>query len=120
MSRRSKFFKTALSAMHYSRADDMMAPFTRGVGVIFTLHHVRPQAPSDFEPNRILAITPDFLKTAVEQVLDAGFDILSMDDAHQRMSDGNFERPFAVFTFDDGYKDNAEHAIPFSVSSTSQ
>lgn len=113
MSRRStSILKGALSALHYSGADTLLAPWTRGVGVIFMLHHVRPEAPGAFEPNRILKITPQFLESVVLQVVGAGFDVVSMDEAHLRLSEGDFERPFAAFTFDDGYRDNREHAYP--------
>jgi peptidoglycan/xylan/chitin deacetylase (PgdA/CDA1 family) len=113
MSRKStKLLKGVLSALHYTRADNLMAPLTRGVGVIFMLHHVRPEIPGVFEPNRILKVTPQFLEDAICYVLDAGFDVLSIDDVHYRMTEGDFERPFACFTFDDGYRDNHDHAYP--------
>ena len=50
--------KVALSALHYSGADSMIAPFTRGVGAILTLHQVSPDKPGAFEPNRDLKVTP--------------------------------------------------------------
>ena len=46
----------------------MIAPLTRGIGAVFMLHHVRPEKPDSFEPNRILKVTPDFL----EQVIAPG------------------------------------------------
>ena len=65
MSRRStKLLKAALSALHYTGADGLLSHFTSGNGVIFMLHSVTPDAPQDFEPNRILKITPQFLETA--------------------------------------------------------
>ena len=113
MSRRTtRILKAALSTLHYSRAGELMAPFTQGVGVIFMLHHVTPQKPADFEPNRILKITPDFLEAVIGQVRREGFDIVSLDEVSLRMSEGQFDRPFACFTFDDGYKDNARYAYP--------
>ena len=61
MSRRTtNILKAVLSALHYSGADSMIAPFTRGIGAIFMLHHVSPEKPSSFEPNRILKVTPRF------------------------------------------------------------
>ena len=54
MNGRTKFLKAALSALHYSGADSMIAPLTRGIGAIFMLHNVRPEKPNSFEPNRIL------------------------------------------------------------------
>ena len=55
MSRRTtKVLKTALSALYYSGADRLAAPFTRGDGVIFMLHQVMPGARREFDPNGIL------------------------------------------------------------------
>ncbi|MGL4397585.1 MAG: polysaccharide deacetylase family protein [Hyphomicrobium sp.] len=113
MSRRStKLLKAALSALHYSGADGLIAPFTSGDGVIFMLHHVTPEAPRAFEPNRILKITPDFLETIVRQVIDNGFECISMDDVPRRLKAGRTGKPFAAFTLDDGYKDNRDYAYP--------
>ena len=39
-------------------------------------------------------------------------DIISLDDVPQRLSQGPLARPFAVLTFDDGYRDNIEYAAP--------
>ncbi len=104
--------KAALNALYYTGGHKMMAPFTRGAGVIFMLHHVVPEANEEFSPNRILRITPDFLENVIERVEDAGFDIISLDEVHWRMTEGTFDRPFAAFTFDDGYRDNIEFAYP--------
>jgi peptidoglycan/xylan/chitin deacetylase (PgdA/CDA1 family) len=112
MSRRStKLLKAALAAVHYSGAESLLAPFTKGSGVIFVLHQVRPDPPQDFEPNRILRVTPDFLDAVVDSTLDAGFDVIPLDDIPERLANGG-ERPFAAFTLDDGYKDNRDRAYP--------
>jgi peptidoglycan/xylan/chitin deacetylase (PgdA/CDA1 family) len=117
MSRRNtKLFKAALSAFHYTGADGALAPFTSGSGVIFTLHHVRPEPPQDFEPNRILKITPDFLESVIKTVIEGGFEILTLDEVAARLQDNTpdakHRRPFACFTFDDGYRDNRDFALP--------
>jgi peptidoglycan/xylan/chitin deacetylase (PgdA/CDA1 family) len=113
MSRRStKLFKAALSALHYTGADGLIAPFTAGNGVIFMLHQVTPEAPRDFEPNRILKVTPKFLDSVIVQVRASGFDIIGLDDVPERLKAPASSRPFAVFTLDDGYKDNREFAYP--------
>lgn len=113
MSRRStKLLKAALSALHYSGADGLAAPFFSGNGVIFMLHHVVPDAPRDFEPNGILKITPEFLEAVIRQVLDSGFDCIAMDDVPDRIKGGTGKKPFAAFTLDDGYKDNRDYAYP--------
>jgi peptidoglycan/xylan/chitin deacetylase (PgdA/CDA1 family) len=104
--------KVAMSALHYTWAGDLLSPLTRGVGVIFTLHRVRPGHPAAFGPNRILEVSPEFLDETIDVVLSRGFDILPLDEVHARLGEGDFDRPFASFTFDDGYRDNAEHAYP--------
>lgn len=113
---RSKILKAALAALHYSRADELIAPFTSGEGVIFMLHHVVPDDGKPFSPSRILKVTPEFLDSVIRQVREAGFDIISIDDVRARLSrlaDGGTQpRPFAVFTLDDGYKDNRDYAYP--------
>ena len=77
------------------------------------LHHVRPEPeePRAFAPNRILEVTSEFLDAVLDQVQEAGFDVISIDEAVQRFKEGN-DRRFACFTFDDGYRDNLEYAHP--------
>ena len=106
------FLKAALSALYYSGAGGIAAPFTRGDGVIFMLHRVTPEPVRPFEPNRILKVTPEFLDAVLSQVIEAGYDLLSLDDVPDRIAAGKAERPFACFTLDDGYRDNSEHAFP--------
>ena len=106
------FLKAALSALYYSGAGGIAAPFTRGDGVIFMLHRVTPEPVRPFEPNRILKVTPEFLDAVLSQVIEAGYDLLSLDDVPDRIAAGKAERPFACFTLDDGYRDNAIYAAP--------
>lgn len=113
MSRKGQgLIKAALSGFHYTGLDSALAPFTRGVGVIFTLHHVRPATDRPFHPNGILEITPQFLDRVITLVQERGFDIISLDDVYARLTEGDLDRPFACFTFDDGYRDNLQHAYP--------
>ena len=112
MSRRAGLIKTALTALHFSGADRMLSPLTAGVGVIFTLHHVLPARPDPFQPNRILTVTPEFLDAVIQFVVGRGFEVLSLDEVEQRLAEGDLDRPFACFTFDDGYRDNREYAYP--------
>jgi peptidoglycan/xylan/chitin deacetylase (PgdA/CDA1 family) len=81
-------------------------------GVIFTLHRVLPEPPEPFSPNAILQVTPEFLAFTIERVRRLGFDIVDLDEALRRIAAPEAERPFAVFTFDDAYRDNLVHALP--------
>lgn len=104
--------QTVLSTLHYSGLGALLAPLARGKGVIFTLHSVRPEPPQAFEPNRILKVTPDFLDATISTVQAAGYDIISLDEAGARLKADTPARPFACFTFDDGYRDNRDYAYP--------
>lgn len=35
-----------------------------------------------------------------------------MDELHERLVQGRFDRRFAAFTLDDGYRDNLDYALP--------
>ena len=88
-----------------------LAPWTRGQGAILMLHHVRPWTPRGFAPNRLLEVEPAFLDAALARVKALGYDLVSMDEALQRI-DAKADRPFVAPTFDDGYVDTATHALP--------
>lgn len=83
----------------------------RGSGAIFTLHHVRPRPTRAFQPNDILDITPDFLEAAILTLKREGYDLIRLEDVPERLA-GSRAKPFACFTLDDGYRDNAEFAAP--------
>jgi peptidoglycan/xylan/chitin deacetylase (PgdA/CDA1 family) len=90
-----------------------LSPFfggARGRGAIFTLHHVRPRPKNAFQPNDILDVTPQFLETAILALKRDGYQFIRLDEIPRRLEgDGP---PFACFTLDDGYRDNAEFAAP--------
>jgi len=85
---------------------------TRGAGVILTFHRVRPEGPATgYAPNRALEITPRFLEVALDVVAREGFELVSVDEARRRIIEGE-GAPFAALTFDDGYRDTLEAALP--------
>jgi peptidoglycan/xylan/chitin deacetylase (PgdA/CDA1 family) len=81
-------------------------------GVIFTLHRVLPEPPADFSPNAILQVQPDFLDYCLERVRNLGIDIVTLDEAMERLANSRKGRPFVVMTFDDAYRDNLQYALP--------
>lgn len=85
---------------------------SRSRGVILTLHRVLPGAPADFSPNSILQVTPDFLDYCLERLRDLNIDIITLDEAMERLAGPHKGRPFVVLAFDDAYRDNLVHALP--------
>lgn len=110
---RNTIFKSIFSAMYRTGVAQLCAPFISKRGAIFMLHHVDPEPPADFEPNRILKVTPQFLDGVIKCVQSAGYDIISLDEVPERLANPDaYKRPFACFTLDDGYRDNWKHAYP--------
>lgn len=106
-------YKAALNALYYSGLYKLFAPATRGEGIIFTMHQINNDPIEDFSPNSILKITPEFLETTIQTVLSEGYEIISLDELYERQKNGNkSKKPYAVFTADDGYKDNRDIALP--------
>jgi peptidoglycan/xylan/chitin deacetylase (PgdA/CDA1 family) len=83
-----------------------------GRGIIFTLHHVRPQRKIDYEPNAVLSITPRFLEMAIDAATECGLVPVPLSDLPRLLSETADTRRFVCFTLDDGYRDNVEFAAP--------
>jgi peptidoglycan/xylan/chitin deacetylase (PgdA/CDA1 family) len=109
---RNAVIRAGLGALYFSGAHVLLRPIFSGVGAIFMLHHVRPRRDGEFEPNRHLEVTPEFLRAMLAHLRSRSIDIISMDEVHQRLIERNFVRRFASFTFDDGYHDNRDFALP--------
>ena len=109
---RTTVIRAGLGALYFSGAHVLLRPLFSGVGAVFMLHHVRPGRHDAFQPNRHLEVTPDFLRTTLAHLKSQDIDIVTMDEVHDRLLNRKFERRFAAFTFDDGYRDNRDHALP--------
>ncbi len=101
-----------LELLYFTGAHVALRPFVGGVGAILTLHHVRPPRPDRFQPNRLLEVTPRFLTRVVRMLRRSGFDLVSLDEMHRRMTERDFSRRFVCLTFDDGYRDTLQWAYP--------
>jgi peptidoglycan/xylan/chitin deacetylase (PgdA/CDA1 family) len=101
-----------LESLYFSGAHVALKPLVGGAGAILTLHHVRPPRPDRFQPNRLLEVTPRFLARVVKLLRRSRVDVISLDEMHRRMTERDFGRRFVCLTFDDGYRDNLEHAYP--------
>jgi peptidoglycan/xylan/chitin deacetylase (PgdA/CDA1 family) len=101
-----------LESLYFSGAHIALRPFVGGVGAILTLHHVRPPRPDRFQPNRLLEVSPGFLTRVIKALRRSDLDLVSLDEMHRRMVEGDFSRRFACLTFDDGYRDTLQWAYP--------
>jgi peptidoglycan/xylan/chitin deacetylase (PgdA/CDA1 family) len=109
---RTNVIRAGLEALYFTGAHHLLRPIFSGVGVVFTLHHVRPQRDVEFQPNRHLEIAPDFLRAMLAHLRSRDIDIITMDELHQRLIERNFSRRFACLTLDDGYRDIRDFALP--------
>ncbi|MCE7997967.1 MAG: polysaccharide deacetylase family protein [Rhodobiaceae bacterium] len=113
MSLKSTLFRSALLTLYRSGLYGLTPRKLSGVGIVFMLHRVRPAPETNgFAPNALLEITPEYLNAVLTTVSALDYDLVSMDEAHRRLQQRHFGRKFAVFTLDDGYKDNLEYAAP--------
>jgi peptidoglycan/xylan/chitin deacetylase (PgdA/CDA1 family) len=101
-----------LESLYFSGAHVALRPLIGGVGAILALCHVRPPRPDRFQPNRSLEVTPQFFARMVRRLRQSRLDLISLDEMHRRMLEGDFRRRFVCLTFDDGYRDLREWAYP--------
>jgi peptidoglycan/xylan/chitin deacetylase (PgdA/CDA1 family) len=104
--------RTGLETLYFSGMHHWLRPLVGGVGVILTLHHVRPARPEAFQPNRLLEVTPEFLEGLLRRLARAGIDVVSLDEMHRRFFESDFKRRFVCLTFDDGYRDFLRWGYP--------
>jgi peptidoglycan/xylan/chitin deacetylase (PgdA/CDA1 family) len=109
---RNNVIRAGLEALYFSGAHHLLRPIFSGIGAIFMLHHVRPGREGEFQPNRHLEIEPEFLRTVLSHLRSCDVDVITIAEMHQRLVQRDFSRRFACFTFDDGYRDNRDYALP--------
>jgi peptidoglycan/xylan/chitin deacetylase (PgdA/CDA1 family) len=109
---RSNVIRAGLEALYFTGAHHLLRPIFAGVGSVFMLHHVRPARDGAFQPNSHLEITPEFLRMMLAHLRSRGIDIITMDEFSRRLAERDFSRRVACFSFDDGYRDNRDFALP--------
>jgi peptidoglycan/xylan/chitin deacetylase (PgdA/CDA1 family) len=112
---KTAILRTSMDLLYYSGTSRLLSAPLRGVGAIFMLHHIRPGGGlgEGFAPNAGLEVTPEFLDEVISFVAERNYELLPLAEAADRLKAGKVgERPFAVFTIDDGYRDNLDYAWP--------
>ena len=91
----------------------LLKPYYAGLGHILMFHRVIPwEERARIHNHQSLEISPEQFEQVLRFFLDRGYACYSLDELHERMLAQEFDRPFFVITFDDGYRDNYEHAFP--------
>jgi peptidoglycan/xylan/chitin deacetylase (PgdA/CDA1 family) len=80
----------------------------RGQGAILCLHEIQEDPSSEL----MTGCTPSFLAEIVDSLRRDGWEFVSLDEAIRRIGSAPAARPFAVLTFDDGYRDSLTYALP--------
>jgi peptidoglycan/xylan/chitin deacetylase (PgdA/CDA1 family) len=120
-STRVNLMQQGLLTMHTLGVHELLRPMAQGLGLIVTMHRVRPahelranlEPHAGFDPNSLLEVTPDFLDRALSGFKSEGLSIVSMDEAVEAIASAHVRKGrFAALTFDDGYIDNRTHALP--------
>jgi peptidoglycan/xylan/chitin deacetylase (PgdA/CDA1 family) len=84
----------------------------RGRLVVITLHRVLPPTLRARYPFPGLAVTPGELSWMLA-TLKESYTLGPLGELHGRCASGeDLEKPFLAVTFDDGQRDNVEHALP--------
>lgn len=104
--------RAMFEALWLSHLTGLIRRYSKCRGIIFTLHRVLPDDPADFSPNAVLQVKPEFLDFTIKRVRELGLDIVDIGEAVRRIESDQPEKPFAVFTFDDAYRDNLRYALP--------
>lgn len=107
--------KTCLNVAHFSGITRIFRKPLQGRGSILCFHHIVPPhlKRGEFCPNAKLEISPEFLGETIERVRKLGYETISLSQAIDNVANSTgSNKPFVVFTLDDGYRDNLIHAHP--------
>ena len=101
-----------LKTISFLKLDRLAGKRFGGAGVVLAFHQVRPKTDRRTDQNALLEITPEFLDTVLRTLNEQGFDIIPIEEMSARLTSPGHSRRFAVLTFDDGFIDNHEFALP--------
>lgn len=111
MEMRHRLIGAALRGLATSGIARLLAAPPDACGLVVTLHHVRPDPQAPFRPNAHLSVTPGFVAAFVAAARQNGWHFTRLDEVVDGVREAEPGRRIAV-TLDDGFRDNAEHALP--------
>jgi peptidoglycan/xylan/chitin deacetylase (PgdA/CDA1 family) len=92
---------------------EFVRTYYAGVGSCLLYHRVRPsgQAPAEFSPYAGLTVSAERFAIQMGYLRD-NFPVLALPEFIERLQRGTVPRGAVTVTFDDGYRDNLEVALP--------
>jgi peptidoglycan/xylan/chitin deacetylase (PgdA/CDA1 family) len=103
----------AVDALYRAGIHRVLEPIFSGVGCVLCFHRVLPPQPEeDFGPNQPHTVDARFFEEILRVLRARGYDLVTISEAHHRLAGRDLERRFVCLTFDDGYRDNHDHAWP--------
>ncbi len=100
--KKAKLIIKKLPPVQYAREQKLLSGSS-----ILMLHRCEEYDTTKLLPNEILKVSPQYLEQFIQKAAKT-HSFLSLDDLSKSLP----EKPFIVFTFDDGYKDNLKKALP--------
>lgn len=105
------FANAALELAYWSGAAEAFARSSGCLGAILRFQRVRPRHTARFQPLRSQEITPDFLDALLAAFGRWQYDVIALDAIQSRLEQPQ-QRRFVCLTFDGGYRDFLDHALP--------
>jgi len=102
-----KLARLCEEAAHRTGTGGLLARRYRGKGIALMFHEIH----ADVDLELRTGCSPAQLARTIEAVRAEGRDIVTIEEGLRRLAEPD-SRPFAVLTFDDGYRDNRTLALP--------
>ena len=99
-----------LDTAYWTGLHRIVTPIYGGLGTIFAMHRVVTS--KEESPARHLTISAKFLDDTIQRLRATGVEFVSLDEVKRRLANRQRGRPFVALTFDDGYRDNLDLALP--------
>ncbi len=93
-------------------ADSLYRHVNPPLGVVFMCHSVGQPINRTFDPNGKWRISEDQLEMAISCADMMGFEAVTLDTVANKLNGKSGNKPFYALTFDDGYADNLNKALP--------
>jgi len=105
---KSSLKAAVVHGLHASGVTRLTAPALGVRGAILTFHEIH----DDLDSELWTGCPTAFFESGILWLRNAGWDIVTLDEALDRLRDDGRAGRFAVITFDDGYRDNIARALP--------